>query len=144
MTRTSRLSLDYLNMSCDHSFHLLSTYFTLNPVNKLPTILSKWIPFCRASLDFANLKTFFPWNLYYEVSQCPDVNSRTRATPFSPGEVSSRGRGMQTTTCHHSFKCIFFTLQLPYKSALFSFHAHNSAESTQKIKPIIQINFTVH
>lgn len=139
MTRTSRLSFDYLNMSCDHSFHLLSTYFTLNPVNKLPTILSKWIPFCWASLDFADLKMFFlphprTQNLYCEVSQCPDVNSRTRTTlslhPCHPREVSTKGGGIKTITCHESLKCIFFTSQLPHKSALFSFHAHNSAEST--------------
>lgn len=117
MTRTWRLSLDYLNMSCDHSVHLLSTHFTLNPVNKLPTIFSKWIPFCLVSLDSANLKMFsFPriyimechrvqWHsLMWIQGQEPPIPIHKTLGKY-PQEA-----GTENNRSHHSLKCRFFSL----------------------------------
>lgn len=97
------------------------------------------IPFCQASLGFANLGVFFSlesivWSVTVSWCEFKD-KSEPSPHPWNPGEASVRDGGIKSTTRHHSLKCVFFTLQLPNKSALFSFHAHNAAESTWKIKP---------
>lgn len=78
----------------------------------------------------------------------PDANSSIRdnfpSVSVKPRRTIRRGRGLKPATHHHLLKRVFFTLQLPYKSALFSFLALNSAASTLKIRPIIQMNFTMH